>query len=278
MSDTFAVRRMLVVVEAASGEPEAVRAAAGIAARLGAELDVLVIESVDLLRVSGMPYVRHVTMPGEGAAFELGALEREMRSFATRVRRLLEEVQAGSPLTWSMQVRRGQLVREITAAAERADLVVLETMSRPLVPQLRIASAAREAIAGLLRPVFLMPPRMAAAEHVLVLYEEGAHADKALGAAAGFARATGADLVVLAHAPTEEAGRALEERAARILAAAGVEGSIRRTARADAAHLCALAQERPNTLLVLSAEDLAGRDERERALIDRLDCPLLVVS
>jgi nucleotide-binding universal stress UspA family protein len=274
----LAIRRILLAVEAASGGPEAVRAAAGLAARLGAQLDVLVIEDVDLLRASALPYVRHVSVPGSDAAFELAALEREMRSFAGAVRRLLEELQAATRLTWSMRVSRGHLVGEITAAAEAADLVVLEAVSRPLVPQLRIASAARAAMARLPRPVFLVPPGTAAAEHVLVLYEDGAQADRALGTAASFARTIGADLMVLAHGATEEERRALEARAGQILAAAGLAAEIRRIARADAARLCALARERPSTLLVLSADDLARRDESERALIDRLDCPLLVVS
>jgi hypothetical protein len=278
VNEGFVIRRVLVAVEAASGGPEAVRAAALLAVRLGAELDVLVVEDVDLLRASALPYVRHVTMPGSRGEFEVAAIEREMRSFAASVRRLLEELPAEARLTWSMRVSRGQLVREITAAAERADLVVLESVSRPLVPHLRIVSAARAAMARLLRPVFLMPPGVAAAEHVLVLYEDGIQADKALGAAASLARTMAADLVVLAHGATDEDRRALEARAGEILAAAGIEAPVRRMTRADAARICAIARDRPNTLLVLSADKLARRDESERALIDRLDCPLLVVS
>ena len=277
MSDGLDIRRILVAVEAASGGPEAVRAAAELTARLGAELDVLVVEDVDLLRASALPYVRHVTMPGSRGKFELAAIEREMRSLAASIRRLLEERPAGTRLAWSMRVSRGQLVREITAAAERADLVVLESVSRPLVPHLRIASAARAAMARLLRPVFLMPPGMAAAEHVLMLYEGGVQADKSLGAAASFARTMAADLVVLAHGGTDEERTALGTRARAILAAEGIDARIQGIARADAARLCTLAREKPHTLLVLSAERLARYNESERALIDRLDCPLLLV-
>lgn len=277
MTNGFVIRRILVALEAASGGPEAVRAAAELAERLGAELDVLVVEDVDLLRASALPYVRHVTMPGSRGEFEIAVIEREMRSFAASVRRLLEELPGGTRLAWSMRVSRGQLVREITAAAERADLVVLESVSRPLVPHLRIASAARAAMAGLLRPVFLMPPGMAAAGHVLVLYEDGLQADKALGGAASLARTMAVDLVVLVHGATDEDRRALEWRARQILAAEGIEASVQPIAKADAARLCAIARERPNTLLVISADSLARRDESERALIHRLDCPLLVV-
>jgi hypothetical protein len=125
--------------------------------------------------------------------------------------------------------------------------------------------------------VFLMPPGMAAARHVLVLYEEGLEADKALGAAAGFARTLAADLLVLAHGATDEDRRALEARARQILAAEGIEAPVQPIARADAARICAIARERPNALLVISADSLARRDENERALIDRLDCSVLVV-
>ena len=99
MSDGFVIRRILVALEAASGGAEAVRVAALLAERLGAELDVLVVEDVDLLRARALPYVRHVTMPGSRGQFELAVIEREMRSFAVSVRRLLEELPAGTRLT-----------------------------------------------------------------------------------------------------------------------------------------------------------------------------------
>lgn len=278
MSERFAVRRILVATEAGTGAPEALEAAAELAHRLDAELEVLVVENVDLLRASGLPFVRQVTAGRRGwEDFEVTVVEQEMRAFSTRARRLLEDLAAGRRLVWSMRVARGRMASELAAAAEAADLVVVEAQSRPLISHLRLSSAARQAIAELLRPVYLVPPRAAPLRHVMVLYEDRPGADRVLAAAAAFARRMGVDLVVLVHAGSEVLQRELEDEARHVVSGEAVEAAFRPLADAGAGRLCGLAGERPGTLLVMSAESFLERDEPERVLFDRLDCPLLVV-
>jgi len=278
VNERFTVRRILVATEAGTGAPEALETAAELAQRLDAELEVLVVENVDLLRASGLPFARQVTVARRGwEEVEVTVIEDAMRAFSSRARRLLEEAAARRRLVWSMRIARGQMARELAAAAESADLVVVEAQSRPLISHLRLSSAARRAIADMFRPVYLVPPRAAPLRHVMVLYEDRPGADRVLVAAAAFARTMAVDLAVLIHADHEADRRVLEERAREVVHAEGIEAAFRAIADAGAGRLCRLARERPGTLLVMRAEGFFERDEGERMLFDRLDCPLLVV-
>lgn len=278
MNGRFAVRRILVATEAGTGAPEALEAAAELAHRLDAELEVLVVENVDLLRAGGLPFARQVTVAGRGwEAFEVPVIEQEMRAFSTRARRLLEDAAARRRLVWSMRVARGSMARELAAASEAADLIVVEAQSRPLFTHLRLSSAARRAIAELLRPVYLVPPRAAPLRHVMVLYDDRPGTERVLAAAAAFARTMAIDLAVLIHADGEARRRELEAGARRVVSGEGIEAVFRPLADAGARLLCRLARDVPGTLLVMGAEGFFGRDEAERMLFDRLDCPLLVV-
>jgi len=63
-----ALRRILVALDASRSSLEALRAAAALAARMGAELECLFIEDVNLVRLGQLPVARQVTLTGGAAA------------------------------------------------------------------------------------------------------------------------------------------------------------------------------------------------------------------
>jgi hypothetical protein len=116
--------RILVRLEGAPPARAAMEAAAGIAARLEAELVGLFVEDIELLHWAGLPFTREVGLASaRSRPLDVKAMERTLRSLANESREALAEIAARTPLRWSFRVARGSLP-ELLAAAAEADLLV----------------------------------------------------------------------------------------------------------------------------------------------------------
>ena len=272
----FSVRRILVALDAAGEAPELIEAAAEMAGRLHAELLGLFVEDVNLLRSAALPFVRRMS-PGSPTwkEFDTATMERELHAVATRARRTLERAAERRHVTYSFQVVRGQVTREVAGASEQADLVVLGGAYR-LMGALQQASGARAAMREARRSVLLMRPGAAPARNFVVGYDRARGSDRAVLAAQRLVQATEGTLTVLLFADSAEEGRALESRVRTLL---GPQGGVlfRRVAHPSLAGLCRLAQEVEGAVLVLSADNPLAQGEAAEELMDRIRCPLLVV-
>jgi nucleotide-binding universal stress UspA family protein len=150
----FAARRILVGVDASAASLDAVAAAAAIAVRLGAELTGLFVEDEDLLRLAALPFGAIVRAPGgERERLDRPAAEAALRAAASHAREALERAAASVHVACTFRVARGRVSREVLAAAESADLVVLGSAShgrRGAVGDTARAAAARAASSVLL--------------------------------------------------------------------------------------------------------------------------------
>jgi hypothetical protein len=169
---------VLLPLDAAAPVREALEAAVGLAARLGAELEATLVEGPDLRRAVGLSSSRHVALAG-GAALELGAAAAGLRAVAGRVRADLERAAGREGLRWTLRVLEERAARE-AVAGRGGDLVVVARAdtwrARPGEP-----AGSRDPAAGMTSFLVLGPRRRArTAERVWVLWDASAPAQVAL--------------------------------------------------------------------------------------------------
>ncbi len=155
--EPFAARRILVGIDDSSGSLDALAAAASIAARLGSEIAGLYVEDENLLRLAALPFGDVVRSPsGERERLDTASVEAALRAIASHAREALERTASSRRVAWSFRVTRGRVVREVLAAAEGADLVVLGAAGHGRPARGAVGETARAAAARARASVLLL--------------------------------------------------------------------------------------------------------------------------
>ena len=243
------IARVLLALDAASHAPASVESAVQLAARLQAELLGLFIEDADLLRSAQLPFSQEV---GLSTASERhlggGELERALHSFALQTERELGEAADRARVRWSFRTLRGRPLQSALEQLDESSLLVLGWSRRG-----RWHHPERE-------PAYTI--------YILCTYSETSRhaAEVAARAVAG----NHGEVVLLETAP----GQAMDE--ARVLHARRTPGRTRTVTDPDA--LPEALREPPPWLLLVPADHplLEDRKAVER-LLNRLECPVLVV-
>ena len=148
------IARVVVPLDAASENREAIATAARLAAHARVPLHGVFVEDEDLLRLARLPFVRHV-MPGPGLEpLSVETLERQLRAAAERARKELAAAAARHRIDWSFEVVRRANGPLLVAASEH-DLVVAGALSRPVGGHFRVEWRWWSAIASIPGPLLL---------------------------------------------------------------------------------------------------------------------------
>lgn len=279
----FTIRRILVALDNSSDSLAALEAAVRLAASVRAEVVGLFVEDANLLRLAGLPFTREVRLPSAGELDHRG-MEQQLRLLAWQARRTLREAAEAHAVEWSFRVVRGQVTPEVLAAALDADLLTLGKASRPLTRHNRLGSTARAAATEAAGSVLLVEAAGSDHRPVVVLYESTAAGKQALVAAAYLALAKHVSLVVLIAADAlDEEAQALAEEARAWLEAQpdelvkGVTAEYRRIAQGDVARVVEAVRLEGGGALVLGGRGPLLRASAVQALLDELDCLLMLV-
>ena len=192
-------RRVVVALDSSRDSRAALDASAGLAASLGAELTGLFIEDVNQLRWAALPFTRLVGPDAMSRDIDMDTVERSMRRAASEARSALARLTAarGDQVRWSFRVVRGAVAHELGAAAEPADIVVVEERA--------LGRAARAALASAQVSVLCLCAGAASSNEVVVVYGESDRDNRALNAAVRIARATDRTLTALITDADQEA-------------------------------------------------------------------------
>ena len=126
-------RRLRMACDATTALPGALHLGLELAERLGAELEGLFLEDLDLLHSAELSCVRQVSLAtAVEEGFDRPSTERELRALATRARGLLVESARGRDVAWTFEVVRSRLPRLVE---EAADLVLLQGRGRRSAPR-----------------------------------------------------------------------------------------------------------------------------------------------
>jgi nucleotide-binding universal stress UspA family protein len=212
MKTASEVRRILVALDDSAPSQAALDAAASLAERLGADLEGLFVQDLDLLRLAQLPLAREVGLTSASRrALELPDVERAWRSQAARLKTALDVVAARHRLRTSLRIARGDVTVELLRAATDADVLAMGTMGHMAVTGRRIGSTVRGVATQASCSVLLL--RAAPAGHrIVVQCGDSDAAQRALSWAEHLARSqkTGL-LVLLAEVVDEETRRRVQE-------------------------------------------------------------------
>lgn len=254
------IRRILVAVDASPLSLAALAAAARLAERLGAALDALFVEDINVVRLSAHPYVHTFSLSAaRRQALDDTVIEKAVQLQAVAARRALEEELARGTAQGSFAVRRGRVAALLLEAAHHADLVCLGWSGKATPgPRPRLGSVARRLVEAARPPVLLLQKPHGGA--VMALWDGSEPARQALRIAAQLATRDGGavELLIPAADPAP-----LVEEAAALLVPTGMAVNL----RACGPLARCLAKADPDGLLVAAA-GLA---------LDDLPCSVVVV-
>jgi hypothetical protein len=145
-----AASRRLVVTLSASlcGQPP-LATAARLAGSLGAELEAVFIEDINLIQLAGLPFLRELS-PWSLAEASVNSqrLERQLRAMARQARTLLELEAGKLGVPWTFRVWRGRTGTEALTAAFTSDILSPGRLSALASCRLWARMTARPARAG----------------------------------------------------------------------------------------------------------------------------------
>ena len=271
----FEIRRILLALDASPGSLAALEAAVDLAAKMEAELSGLFVEDEELMHMAESPLARQVLYPAATqTAVSRASLEREMKSESERARKALESAAQRAKVRWSFRTVKGQVTRELLAAAGECDVLAVGRVSWHRARSARIGSTALELATGRV-PLLVAKKERAAHVSLVVYFDESADAQRALLTAAQLARAGGGRLTVFLAAPDPGQAAALQNRAAVLLKNTPLAVRYCSVAPVNEASLRkAVAAEKPGLFVMASRGPFRTRESIEKMLLD-VDAPVL---
>jgi len=272
------IRRILVGVDASPLSLLALEEALDLAAHLGAEVEALCVEDVNLTRLSSHPQaLAYCVSTARHLPLDDSLLERAVRVQVRQAVRLVESSAESRGVQIKIRCSHGQVAEEVMAAAQGADLVVLGWMARPArrlrAKGPRLGSTAGRVAVGAGPSVYLLQARREPQDAVLAVDDGSAGALSALQTAAHLANASGVGVVTVLRLP----GMRDTAKADKVLHDAHCIGHVQPITattpdglRQAVAHLTA-------GVLVLSVELEMLKNARLRDALDELPCSVLLV-
>ena len=271
------IHRILVALDASAYSLDALEAAAHLAATLEAELDGLYVEDINLLHWADLPFTRVVRYPSSvDEAIDKAGMEQQLQRRAEQARRALANIARELKLHWSFKVVRGQVTPVLLAAALEADLVALGWISYPHTRRMRLGSTARALVTQLPRVVWL-PARQEMPEGapVFVTYDGSPAARKALALADRLS--TNLPIVCVLVGPAEGVQQLKEETLAQLTPKEMVLITFRHLPQAEVENLARLVSMEHGRVLVIGGDAVALLPAPLEALLDQLECSVILV-
>lgn len=272
------IERILVALDASTSSLAALQASAGLAAALQADLVGIFVEDVNLLRFSALPFAQEQRWPAaRRQQLDEQQMEHQLRLRASQARRALAAAAEQLEVAWTFRVVRGQVTHEVLTACLEADLLSLGCTSRTLARGSRLGSTAREATRRSPRSVLLARRPSEMEWPVVVTYDGSSLARRGLMAGVGLAQRYENNLIVLVLGESREAAAPLVEEVQALAGPTPVHLEFRFVTSGDAEQLVTLLQSQSCSLVILAGETPPLRGEALQALLDALDCPVMVV-
>jgi nucleotide-binding universal stress UspA family protein len=277
----FAFERVVVVLDAACGDGDAVSAAAAFARRFGAAVGGLFIEDINLFRMMTLPVARQLSLgsategPGDAAR-----LETELRALSRRAEGAIAAAASAAGVKWSFHVVRGEPSAELLASTAETDLIVVGDL-RPLPLfglRLPTLAALPRAARRLPRSHLLLSRAKPTPAHPVALLEVGSkRLERVVSAALRIADPASRAIDLLVVGENDEHAAEVGEAARARLAGRGLYARVRRLSVVDVSGVQTAAAAFSADLVVLDVDstilasiDLAGAETA-------MDIPLLAV-
>lgn len=276
MNDTHPIHRVLVALDASPHSRAALKAAAQLAADFQTEILGMFIEDINLLRLAQLPCAREVAYATRGIrTVDSQRLERALRTQAAQLQHMLATVAQGRNVPWSFRVGRGNVAKELLAAAEEGDVLVLGRVGTSIVQRARLGSTAQTVVATARHTVVFLEHGVELGVPVLVLFDGSEGAVRAMATAARLTRGDDRNLVVLLAGNDKDAQQRLHQQASSWLAAQG-HGARFYGLSPGAISLINTVRREGGRTLVLAADHAFAKEEMLADLMLRVRCPVVL--
>lgn len=262
MQNKIGSGRVLLAMDISPRSKAALKTAVSLAAELDAELVGLFVEDVNLLHLGGLPFAREIGFfPAGSHPIGPEDIEQALQREAGEVQHQLAEAAGRLRLRWSFHVARGQVASELFALASELDLVVLGKQARFGMRLLNDFVLQGEGASG----------------PVAVVFDGSPAACRSLELAHRLSVANGAELRVLVPADTrDEFLRYAGE--AQALLGRGPIPVCKHIVSAEAPELVRAVRDWHAGVLVLNGDGHFRSSEGFSALLDEIDCPVVLVG
>ncbi|MEJ2597207.1 MAG: universal stress protein [Anaerolineales bacterium] len=270
------IRRILVALDASPHSLAALQAAVELAAQLGAQVEGLFVEDINLLKLSDLPMARElVVYATHPRQLDRKRMAEQLQLQARMARKALEEVAEKAQVHWNFRVARGVIAAELLAAAEEMDLILLgrtgwSNRRRLGSTTLAVASQAGSHTLIIQRGAHLGLP-------VGIVYDGSIHARRAFITAVDLLRQRDGYLVIIIKAEDLKSARQLQTEITDWVRERNVQSHYRWLVGEDMSGLTTLIDEEGCGILVLPAEVESLQGENLKLVLDQVQCPVLLV-
>ena len=278
IASEFLVRRILVALDASTQSLAALEAAVTLAAELGADLEGLFVEDINLMRVATLPVARRILYPsGMEEPLSSSRMEHEFKVLARRAQRSLAIMAERSGIRWSFRVVRGKVTVEILAAASESDLLTVGRSGWSLARKMQLGSTAQNAAINAPKALLLVKQPLAAGRPVMTFFDGSRLAEPALKAATQFAKAFRSSLTVFLVTDSPQNLRTLERQAALLIKSKEIQTKFHALRATGAMHLADAVESEKGGLLVLNRQYERLTENEIQHLIRLVSNPVLLV-
>jgi nucleotide-binding universal stress UspA family protein len=252
-----AMRRIAVTLDAFDLSLVALDQAVRLAGRMGARLEGIFVEDIELLQLAGLPFLREVRRSSHSVeAINPRRMEQELRVLARRAERLLGEQAARHNVSWSFRIWRGSIDSDLLTTVMEVDVLALTRLGSALARG-RVTHTGQSAIA--------------------VLYGESESAARALDTAAGLALEQQSRLNILLPLSGGTDVVALQQKATSQLGEQAQAADFIQIPDTSLATLLEALADNDSAALILQRDHELLKTPTLRQCLNSLNCPLLVV-
>jgi nucleotide-binding universal stress UspA family protein len=261
-----AIRHIVTTVDASETGHRALETAVRLAAVMGAELEGVFVEDINLIRMSGLPFLREVRVWSLAEeAISAPRMQRELRTLARYAERMLAQAAKKMGVPWSFQVWRGRAEATSLSRAFSADILSLGRVSA-LVSSRAWATA---------RPRTRQPRETVSS--ICVLFSDSEQAIRAVTTACFLAKDMDAPLNVILPDIQADKMIALKEKARILLDAHEQPARFVKITGTDIQSLGQAAGLSGISILITEAEHALFQQAGLERCLEALFCPVLLV-
>jgi nucleotide-binding universal stress UspA family protein len=251
------MRRIAITLDAFKVSDEALEQAVRLAERMGAQLEGIFIEDLDLIQLTELPFLREVRSASRSeVTIDLARMEQELRALARRAERLLSEQATRHNVTWSFRTWRGSIDSDLLSADIEADVFALTRLGAELT---RIPAVRRKATG------------------VSVVFAGTEASARALEHAIELATDPQKELYVLLSAAKDEEINRLQKLAIAQLGGNAVNAHFIRMTDESLAALVEVLADTNSAVLILERDSRFLQTPSLKHSLGNLNCPLLIV-
>jgi len=199
------VERILVALDASEQSLTALDTAAALAQAMKSELTGLFVEDAELLTLAELPFSTEVRHAGAQLhRLDAAEMEKEISNRLMSARQALERTGAQRQLRWRFHSVRGNVHREVAAAASHVDLLCIGCRSGSGYLKSRIGGTALRALQSNAPVLIAGSVKRPLSGPVAVIFDGSDDAKDCAGLAVATARQLKGDLVFLVTGPASD--------------------------------------------------------------------------